>query len=157
MSTSSRNRDYQAIFRRDAEAILIAFTEMRSSSFKDFSKIWQNFKAYMIFGLKDFIPNVFRFFLEDAIKVINEYIGSPEFNYYTRIGALYIYHVIFHSQSTYPKTKARLTFSSWENLSTFIDNAKLRNDKEVVYVFETLVKQSAFHYVSDNNEVSFVF
>ncbi|XP_059160095.1 snRNA-activating protein complex subunit 1-like [Physella acuta] len=153
MSRKSYTRFYQPIagIRTDFKRLINSFLELKTVRYEAFSEIWRS-KNMSFLCAGRCSDRETREFIEKILLVAQEYF-LPPFQFQVRVGGLYLLYGIFQIQPLLPKVRIRVTSSQWKDIVYFQQQAAQQHHLDVVYVFNKLIFEQAFHFCYSSVEV----
>ncbi|CAL1536360.1 unnamed protein product [Lymnaea stagnalis] len=138
--------------RTDFKRLMNAFLKVNTVRYEQFSKVWRE-KNMSFLCAGRHTEREAREFIEKILLIAREYF-LPPFQFQVRVGGLYLLYGIYQIQPLLPKVKIRITPSQWTDIVYFQEQAAQQNHLDVVYIFNRLLQEQAFHFCYTPDEIS---
>lgn len=129
----------------DVEDLLARFQQTDSVRFQEFSSLWRDRSFSEVFlGLSSGdLKRFSRICMSTAVRFF-----MPPHSYQVRVGGLYLMFGFYHTQRTCPPVKIRLALKDWVHVQDFLRDSVNRDHHDVVYIFQKLLADKAFHFTA---------
>ncbi|XP_023815153.1 snRNA-activating protein complex subunit 1 [Oryzias latipes] len=130
----------------DVEELLGRFQQTDSVRYEVFSALWRDMSFSDVFaGLGNYSEA--RRFCRVALATAAKFF-LPPYSYQIRTGGLYLLFAFFHTQPASPPLRIRLALKDWTHVEMFLRDSVRAQHYDVVFVYEKLAAEKAFHYAA---------